>query len=143
MMGQSYLPQVLSDLSAHLTYHWIITTLLGQRRTLIKARRVFAGYKPMLWFTKGSYRGHAIPDVIRSAGSDKKFHDHGQSESEFAEIIKCLTQEGSTVLDPFVGGGSVAAAALRLGRKFTGIDIDRKHVEITRRRIEEVAKGSA
>ena len=53
MMGQSYLPLVLNDLSAHLTYHWIIATLLGQRRTLIKARRVFAGYKPMLWFTEG------------------------------------------------------------------------------------------
>jgi hypothetical protein len=53
VVGQSCLPQVLNDLSAHLLYHWIITTLLGQRRTLIKARRVVAGYEPMLWFTKG------------------------------------------------------------------------------------------
>jgi DNA modification methylase len=42
------------------------------------------------------------------------------------------------VLDPFVGGGSVAAAALVLGRKVTGIEIEKKHIEITRRRIEEV-----
>jgi hypothetical protein len=27
------------------------------------------------------------------------------------------------------------------GRKFIGIDIDRKHIETTRRRVEEVAKG--
>jgi predicted RNA methylase len=33
------------------------------------------------------------------------------------------------VLDPIVGGGSVAAAALTLGRKFIGIDIDRNHIE--------------
>jgi DNA modification methylase len=79
--------------------------------------------------------------VIRSNGPDKSFHDHGQSESEFAEVIKCLTEEDAMVLDPFVGGGSVAAAALTLGRKFIGIDIDRKHIEITRRRVEEVAKG--
>ena len=136
MMGQSYLPQVMNDLSAHLQYHWIIATLLGQRRTLIQSRRVCVGFKPMLWFTKGSYRGHAIQDVIRSAGSDKKFHDHGQSESEFVEVIKRLSDEGSTMLDPFVGGGSVAAAALMLGRNFVGIDIDRRHIEITRRRIE-------
>jgi tRNA G10 N-methylase Trm11 len=44
-----------------------------------------------------------------------------------------------SVLDPFVGGGSVAAAALRPGRKFIGIDIDRKHIETTRRRVEDVA----
>jgi ParB-like nuclease domain len=110
MMGQSYLPRVMNDLSTHLQYHWIIVTLLGQRRTLIKSRRVCVGFKPMLWFTKGSYRGHAIQDVIRSGGSDKKFHDHGQSESEFTEVIKRLTEDGSTVVDPFVGGGSVAAA---------------------------------
>jgi 16S rRNA G966 N2-methylase RsmD len=138
MMGQSYLPQVLNDLSAHLTYHWLIATLLGQRRTLIKCRRVRVGFKPMLWFVKGNYRGHAIQDVIRSDGSDKNFHHHGQSESEFAEVIKRLTEGGAMVLDPFAGGGSVAAAALMLGRKFIGIDIDRKHVETTRRRVEEV-----
>jgi site-specific DNA-methyltransferase (adenine-specific) len=80
--------------------------------------------------------------VIRSDGSDKNFHHHGQSETEFLKIIKRLTREGSTVLDPFVGGGSVGAAALMLGRKFIGVDIDRKHIEITRRGIEEVAKVS-
>jgi 16S rRNA G966 N2-methylase RsmD len=141
MMGQSFLPQVMNDLSVHLNYHWIIATLLGQRRTLTYSRRVCVGYKPMLWFVKGSYRGPTVPDVIRSAGSDKSFHDHGQSKSEFAEMIKRLTEEGAMVLDPFVGGGSVAAAAPMLGRKFTGIDIDRKHIEITRRRVEEVTKG--
>jgi site-specific DNA-methyltransferase (adenine-specific) len=46
------------------------------------------------------------------------------------------------VLDPFVGRGSVAAASLMLGRKFIGIDINRKHIEITRRRVEDLVKGS-
>jgi predicted RNA methylase len=95
----------------------------------------------MLWFVKGNYHGHAIQDGIRSDGFDKDYHTHGQSKNEFAEIINRLTQECQTVLDPFVGGGSVAAAAIMLGRKFTGIDIDRKHIETTRRRVEEVAKG--
>jgi hypothetical protein len=58
-MGQSYLPQVLNALSVHLTYQWIIATLLGQRRTLIQPRRVCVGYKPLLWFVKGSYRDQA------------------------------------------------------------------------------------
>jgi tRNA G10 N-methylase Trm11 len=37
-------------------------------------------------------------------------------------VIKRPTEEGATVLDPFVGGGSVVAAALMLGRTFIGID---------------------
>ncbi len=143
MMGQSYLPQVLNDLSTNLRYHWIIATLLGRRRTLVKGRRVCVGYKPLLWFVKGGYRGHAIQDVIRSGMYDKNYHDHGQCESEFAEIIKRLTEDGDTVLDCFVGGGTTAVAAIKLRRKFVGIDINRKHIEVTRRRIESVLKPVA
>lgn len=91
MMGQSYLPQVLNDLSAHLRYHWVIAVLVDGRQTLLKARRIFAAHKSMLWFVKGSYRGHAIQDVVRSDKYDKRYHDHGQCESEFSEVIKRLT----------------------------------------------------
>jgi site-specific DNA-methyltransferase (adenine-specific) len=140
MMGQSYLPQVLNDLSMHLRYHWVIAALVDGRQTLLKARRIFAAHKPMLWFVKGSYRGHAIQDVVRSDKYDKSYHDHGQCESEFSEVIKRLTEDGDTVLDCFVGGGTTAAAALKLGRRIIGIDIEKKHIEVTRRRIESVLK---
>jgi hypothetical protein len=70
--------------SAHLRYHRIVATLLGQRRHIDPIASDLRRYKPMLWFVKGSYSGHAIQDVIRSDGSDKNFHDHGQSDSEFA-----------------------------------------------------------
>ena len=96
------------------------------------------GFKPSFELRSRTYRGHAIQDVIRSNDSDKNLHDHGQSESEFSEVIKRLTDEGSTALDPFAGGGSVAAAALKLGRKYTGIDIERKHIETTRCGTEDV-----
>jgi hypothetical protein len=47
----------------------------------------------MLWFVKGSYRGHAIQRVIRSDGPDKGSMTMGQSGSEFFEVIKRLTQD--------------------------------------------------
>lgn len=37
-------------------------------------------------------------------------------------IIKMTTNEGDTVLDPFVGGGTTVAAADRLQRNWIGID---------------------
>jgi hypothetical protein len=118
MMGQSYLPQVLNDLSMHLRYHWVIAALVDGRQTLLKARRIFAAHKPMLWFVKGSYRGHAIQDVIRSDKYDKTYHDHGQCESEFSEVIKRLTEDGDTVLDCFVGGGTTARFAEGCGSRY-------------------------
>ena len=39
-------------------------------------------------------------------------------------FIRLHTQEGETVLDPFMGAGSTGAAALGIGRKFIGIEID-------------------
>ncbi|MGQ9848403.1 MAG: DNA methyltransferase, partial [Bacteroidales bacterium] len=41
------------------------------------------------------------------------------------------------ILDPFVGTGTTAIAAKKLGRRFIGIDIDPKYVEITNKKLEE------
>ena len=45
-------------------------------------------------------------------------------------IILMSTDEGDTVLDPFMGTGTTAVAAKRLGRNFMGCDIDPKYVRI-------------
>ena len=39
-------------------------------------------------------------------------------------IINIASKKGDTVLDPFMGVGSTGVAALRLERKFIGIEID-------------------
>ena len=54
-------------------------------------------------------------------------------------LILMTTDEDDTVLDPFIGTGTTAIAAKRLGRKYIGIDIDRKYVEITKEKLEGVA----
>lgn len=44
---------------------------------------------------------------------------------------------GEIVLDPFMGSGSTGVAALQLGRRFIGIEIEPKYFDIACRRIEE------
>jgi DNA modification methylase len=41
------------------------------------------------------------------------------------------------VLDPFLGSGTTALAALNLGRFFIGIEFNEEYCEIARRRIEQ------
>jgi site-specific DNA-methyltransferase (adenine-specific) len=53
-------------------------------------------------------------------------------------LLLMSTDEGDIVLDPFIGTGTTAIAAKRLGRKFIGIDIDPKYVEITNKKLEQV-----
>lgn len=141
MCGQSYLPQIVRQLSEHLTYYWTLSYQTpGGQAPQIWQRRVITFYKPVLWFVKGDYEGSWIGDVIESGGNDKRHHDWGQSEAGFAQLVERFTLPGQTVLDPFLGGGTTGVAAARLQRNFVGVDVDPAEVEISKARILEAAR---
>ena len=50
-------------------------------------------------------------------------------------FVELYTYEGDVVLDPFMGSGSTAVAALRTGRHFLGYDTDPAYVEAARGRV--------
>ncbi len=52
-------------------------------------------------------------------------------------LIKLVTPPEGIVLDPFLGSGTTALAALNLGRFFIGIEFNEEYCEIARRRIEQ------
>ncbi|GHU45263.1 hypothetical protein FACS1894190_17350 [Spirochaetia bacterium] len=54
-------------------------------------------------------------------------------------IIKCATNEGDIVLDPFVGGGTTIAAAEKLNRNWIGIDQSVQAVKVTELRLQAAA----
>lgn len=45
--------------------------------------------------------------------------------------------DGGSVLDPYMGSGTTGVAAVRLGRKFIGVEIDPGYFEIAKRRIQD------
>ncbi len=45
-----------------------------------------------------------------------------------------------SILDPFMGSGTTGVAAIRLGRRFVGVEIDPAHFEVACRRIEEATR---
>ena len=52
-------------------------------------------------------------------------------------IIKCASNEGDLVLDPFVGGGTTIAVADKLKRNWTGIDQSVAAVKVTDLRLRK------
>ena len=52
-------------------------------------------------------------------------------------VILMASDEGDIVLDPFVGTGTTALAAKRLGRKFIGFDKDEKYIEIANKKLSQ------
>ena len=51
--------------------------------------------------------------------------------------IKQLPDDTRTILDPFMGSGTTGVAAVKLGRKFIGIEIEEKYFSIACRRISQ------
>lgn len=67
---------------------------------------------------------------------------HHPTQKPLALMEWCIEQAGmpETILDPFMGSGTTGVAAVRLGRKFIGIERDKRYFEIACRRIEDAQR---
>lgn len=141
-IGTYNLPaNVQAILKSGLKYHWMLYVKHSGRHSQMYQRHVFVNGKPLFWFVKGdkpneSLIQNPIHDFIESKPQDKIFHKWEQSTVEAEHIIKHLILENySTVLDPMMGSGTNGVAALKLNRKFIGIEINPETFEIAKKRI--------
>jgi site-specific DNA-methyltransferase (adenine-specific) len=97
---------------------------------------------PILYYGKDPYL---------AAGKGRRPNSWEQPATDFSEknghpcpkpmgMMRWLVARGSlpgeTVLDPFMGSGTTGVAAIRLGRKFIGIEIEPKYFDIACKRIQ-------
>lgn len=70
-------------------------------------------------------------------------HPTQKPEKLIAKLILASSNEGDMVFDPFVGSGTTAVAAKKLGRRYLGIERERKYVALALKRLEmaETAKN--
>jgi site-specific DNA-methyltransferase (adenine-specific) len=99
------------------------------------------------WFSSG-HGVYAFRHV--TAGSTRAMEWSGDAYATSAHPTQkpialmewCLgfVPKAQTILDPFMGSGTTGVAAIKLGRKFIGIEIEPKYFDIACRRIEEAWK---
>jgi site-specific DNA-methyltransferase (adenine-specific) len=77
------------------------------------------------WVNWGSRAVWEIPSVRSNADHDSKFPIELPRRA-----IKLLTETDDIVLDCFIGSGTTAMAAISEGRKYIGIDKEKKSVKI-------------
>jgi DNA modification methylase len=58
-----------------------------------------------------------------------------------ARLIELYTYEGEVVLDPFMGSGQAAIAAVAAGRHYVGYEISEEYVTLAQRRLREAAEA--
>lgn len=58
-------------------------------------------------------------------------------EKLIVDMIKAGCPEGGVVLDPFMGAGTTAVVARKLGRNFVGIELNEKYIKIADKRLYE------
>jgi site-specific DNA-methyltransferase (adenine-specific) len=67
-------------------------------------------------------------------------HPTEKPVSLMRELLGDFTNAGQTICDPFMGSGTTGVAALQLGRKFIGIELDPGYFDIACKRIEQAWK---
>ena len=79
-------------------------------------------------------------DVVEFKISEERYHSTQKPVKLCEYLIKTYTNEGETVLDNTMGGGTTGVACLNTGRDFIGIEKDDKYFKIAKERIG-TAKG--
>lgn len=123
-------------------------------------------FEPILWFQKPYKIGSTITDNILENGvgawnekaiekynignyekfsnifkvdilqSDHGFHETQKPLNLMKLLIELTTKPGQIVVDPFMGSGTTCLAAKELDRKFIGIDMNPKYINIAKQRLD-------
>lgn len=82
----------------------------------------------------GAARRIMLPRSV--ALQDGKEHPTQKPIEVMRWCIDKLPDGCRTILDPFMGSGTTGVAAVNMGRKFSGIEVEPKFFDVARRRIE-------
>lgn len=89
------------------------------------------------------FQNNPVWDVPNVKANHPEYTEHPcQFPVELAErCVLALSQAGETVLDPFIGTGATAIAALKHGRHAVGIDRHAPYLAIAENRVAQYASG--
>lgn len=75
--------------------------------------------------------------------SEKACGKHPTQKPEYLleRIILASTKPDAMILDPFIGSGTTAVVAKKLGRRCLGIDAERSYLDIAVKRLEGAQYG--
>ncbi len=144
---------------------WILNDVVWNKKNPVpnfKGTRFTNANEIMLWCSKskdtkftfnyhtmkklnGGKQMRSVWDISLCNGSERlkddcgnKLHNTQKPEELLYRVILSSSKVGDLVLDPFMGSGTTAAVAKRLGRNYVGIEREKKYVDISVERLRKV-----
>ncbi len=102
-----------------------------------------------VYFIKGACtgtfnnNGKLVHDFFETSLTTKTEKEHGKHPTQkpiklIDSLVGLLSNEGDTVLDPFMGSGTTGVSCKKLQRNFVGVDQSPEYVDIAKKRISGV-----
>ena len=97
--------------------------------------------RPLRWCNESDGKGYPqsilyFNNAQGEQNSKHRYHPTQKPVSLLSYLIRTYTNEGDTVLDNTAGSGSTGVAAIETGRKFIGIEQDKKYFDIMHTRLK-------
>jgi len=96
--------------------------------------------KRKCYMAKANGTGEPSMQTDNFTSFQKNHHPTVKPVHLMAWLVRLVSKEGDTVLDPFMGSGTTGVACKKLGRDFIGIELSEDYLKIAEARITSVKK---
>jgi len=104
----------------------------------------FVTHQPIFYYGKCLYlaagNGSRPTGFATTERAEENGHPCPKPIGQMRWLVNRASQTGETVLDIFMGSGTTGVACMQLGRKFIGIEIERKYFDIACERIDNAQR---
>lgn len=113
-------------------------------------RRYIPDVEMLIWFVKPGkwtynrqnekYESSILPFAVESGGGFKRYHPTQKPVKLIEYLLSIHSNDGDVILDPFMGSGTTAIAAINTNRNFIGFELDKNYYDTCINRINEQNK---
>jgi adenine-specific DNA-methyltransferase len=118
----------------------------------VRVQQKYPGKRHYKGPNKGNFSGNPkgknpsdvweIPNV-KSRHIEKTNHPCQFPVALVQRLVLALSPKNGLIVDPFLGSGSSAVAAVVCGRRFAGCDLSSEYLKIARKRVQDAKNGEA
>lgn len=94
------------------------------------------------WRTRRRVFRYLWKGLCQEGAATKRLHPSMKPVEVMMWCIQILDKKVQVICDPYMGSGSTGVAALRLGKRFIGIEMDQRYFDIACERIENEQRQS-